>query len=51
MRITHNNESWKIAEVNPIACQIKMTTDDGRQMTVHACKFEKVDNYWKIKSN
>ena len=50
MRINHNNESWKVNETNPITCQIKMATDDGRQMTVHACKFEKVDNYWKIKN-
>ena len=50
MRINHNNESWKVAETNPITCQIKMTADDGRQMTCHACKFEKVDNYWKIKN-
>jgi cell fate regulator YaaT (PSP1 superfamily) len=50
MRINYENESWKVAEVNPIACQIKMTADDGRQTTVPACKFEKVDNYWKIKN-
>jgi cell fate regulator YaaT (PSP1 superfamily) len=51
MRINYNNESWRISEVNPIACQIKLTADDGRQMSVHACKFERVDNFWKIKSN
>jgi len=50
MRINYENESWKVAEVNPIVCQIKLAHDDGRQMTIHACKFEKVDNYWKIKS-
>jgi len=51
MRINYENESWKVAEVNPITCQIKLASDDGRQVGVHACKFEKVDNYWKIKSN
>jgi len=50
MRINHNGESWKVAEVNPITGQIKMAHDDGRQTTVSAAKFEKVDNYWKIKS-
>jgi len=50
MRINHNGEPWKVTEVNPIACQIKMAHDDGRQMTVPACRFEKVDNLWKIKS-
>jgi len=51
MRINYENESWKVAEVNPIACQIKLASDDGRVVSVHACKFEKVDNYWRIKSN
>jgi len=50
MRINHNNESWKVAEVNPITGQIKMAHDDGRQTTVPAARFEKVDNYWKIKN-
>ncbi|MCL2440449.1 MAG: hypothetical protein FWD14_01785 [Treponema sp.] len=50
MRINYENESWKVAEVNPIACQIKLAAEDGRQITVPACRFEKVDNFWKIKS-
>jgi len=50
MRVTFNNETWKIAEVNPIACQIKIAHDDGRQVTVPACQFERVDNHWKIKN-
>ena len=50
MRISHNGESWRISEVNPIACQIKLSHDDGRQVSFPACKFEKVDNYWKIKN-
>ena len=50
MRIYHENDNWKVGEVNPIACQIKLVHEDGRQMTVPACKFEKVDNYWKIKN-
>ena len=51
MRINYENEPWRVAEVNPIACQIKLASDDGRQVSVHACKFEKVDNFWKIKNN
>jgi len=50
MRINYENESWRVTEVNPIVCQIKLAHDDGRQTSVPACKFEKVDNYWKIKS-
>ena len=51
MRINYENDTWKVAEVNHIACQIKLTTDDGRQVSVPACKFEKVDNYWRIKKD
>jgi cell fate regulator YaaT (PSP1 superfamily) len=50
MKAAYNNETWKISEVNPIACQIKLVHEDGRQITVPACQFERVDNHWKIKS-
>ena len=50
MRINYENESWKVIEVNPIACQIKLGSDDGRQVSIKTCRFEKVDNFWKIKS-
>jgi cell fate regulator YaaT (PSP1 superfamily) len=41
MRITYNNESWKVTEVNPVTGQIKLCTDDGRQMTAPVCQFER----------
>jgi len=50
MRINYANESWKVTEVNLIAGQIRMTTDDGRQTTIPACKCERTDNHWKIKN-
>ena len=50
MRINHNGESWRIAEVNPITGQIKLTADDGRISNAAAAQFEKVDNYWRIKN-
>jgi len=50
MRINYNNESWRVAEVNPIAGQVKLSADDGRLMTVAACQFEKIENYWRIKA-
>jgi cell fate regulator YaaT (PSP1 superfamily) len=50
MRVTFNNESWKVIEVNPITGQIKLNTDDGRMMTAKACQFERTDNYWRIKN-
>jgi cell fate regulator YaaT (PSP1 superfamily) len=48
-RITHSGESWKITEVNCITGQVKMSAEDGRQMTIPASQFEKTDNYWRIK--
>jgi len=50
MRISHSGESWRITEVNPITCQIKLSHDDGRQVSFPACKFERVENFWKIKN-
>ncbi|MDR0322919.1 MAG: hypothetical protein LBI12_00560 [Treponema sp.] len=50
MRISYNDESWKVTEVNPVAGQVKLIADDGRMMTAKACQFEKADNYWRIKS-
>jgi len=51
MRINYNNESWKIAEVNPVAGQLKLTAEDGRQITLAASQFERVDNHWRIAKN
>jgi len=50
MRINHDNETWKVTEVNPIAGQIKLTAEDGRLMSVAASQFERVDNHWRIKA-
>jgi len=50
MRINYNNESWKIAEVNPVAGQLKLAADDGRQITLAASQFERVENHWRIKN-
>ncbi|MDR0443403.1 MAG: hypothetical protein LBH44_08370 [Treponema sp.] len=49
-RIHHDNESWKVAEVNLVVGQVKLSTDDGRQMTVASSQLERTDNHWRIKS-
>jgi len=49
MRVNYNGEHWKVAEVNIIAGQIKLGAEDGRQITVAASKFERVDNHWRVK--
>jgi cell fate regulator YaaT (PSP1 superfamily) len=49
-RINHNNEPWKVAEVNLVTSQIKLSADDGRQITFAASQFERADNHWRIKN-
>ncbi|MDR0487240.1 MAG: hypothetical protein LBG91_03230 [Treponema sp.] len=49
-KITHNNETWKVTEVNLIVGQIKLSAEDGRIMTVSSSQVERQDNRWKIKS-
>ncbi len=49
MTIKHNHELWKVAEVNPVAGQIKLAQDDGRQAVFPVSQFERVDNHWRIK--
>ena len=48
-RINHNNESWKVTDVNPVTGQIKLSAEDGRVMTAKACQLEKKDSFWRIK--
>jgi len=50
IRINHNGESWKVTEVNLVAGQIKLTTEDSRQTTLAASQFERVDNHWRVKN-
>jgi len=50
IRVSHNNEYWRVAEVNPVTGQVRLNTDDGRIMTVTACQFERTENQWKIKT-
>ena len=49
VRINYNGEHWKVAEVNLVAGQIKLGAEDGRQITLAASQFERVDNHWRIK--
>ena len=50
IRISYNGEQWKVYETNPITSQIKLAAEDGRQITIPAAKFERVDNHWKVKN-
>ena len=50
MKITHNNESWRVTEVNPVAGQVKMSAEDGRQISIAASQFERTETHWRIKN-
>jgi cell fate regulator YaaT (PSP1 superfamily) len=50
-RVSHENELWKVAEVNVITGRLRLSAEDGRMMTVSALQLEKVDNRWRVKEN
>jgi cell fate regulator YaaT (PSP1 superfamily) len=49
-RITHDDIMWKVIEVNVVLGKIKLVAEDGRQITVPAANFERIDNRWKIRN-
>jgi len=49
-RINHSGEMWRVTEVNLVVGQLKLSTEDGRQMTVASSQLERADNHWRIKS-
>jgi cell fate regulator YaaT (PSP1 superfamily) len=48
-KISRGDTLWKVAEVNVVLGQLKLSAEDGRQMTVPVSQFEKVDNRWRIR--
>jgi cell fate regulator YaaT (PSP1 superfamily) len=48
VKISHDNTMWKVMEVNVVLGRLKLSAEDGRQITVPASKFEKIDNRWRI---
>lgn len=48
-RITHENETWTVSEINLISGQIRLTATEGRQMIVPSSRFERTDNRWRLK--
>jgi cell fate regulator YaaT (PSP1 superfamily) len=41
---------WRVKEVNLLTRQIRLDDEDGREMTLPASAFEKVDNRWLLRS-
>ena len=48
--IKHENEMWKVIEVNVVAGQIKLGTEDGRLKNLPSAQFERIDNQWRIRA-
>jgi cell fate regulator YaaT (PSP1 superfamily) len=47
-RISRGDTLWKVMEVNVVLGQLKLSAEDGRQITVPVSQFEKIDNRWRI---
>jgi cell fate regulator YaaT (PSP1 superfamily) len=47
-RISYEDTLWRVMEVNVVLGKLKLSAEDGRQITVPASGFEKVDNRWRI---
>jgi len=48
-RVSHENGTWSVTEVNMITGQVKMSDSDGRMVTLPSGRFERVDNRWQVK--
>jgi cell fate regulator YaaT (PSP1 superfamily) len=48
-RVSYDNETWTVTEVNMITDKVKISGGDGRQLTFPASRFERIDNRWQVK--
>ncbi|MCL2878653.1 MAG: hypothetical protein FWF29_00275 [Treponema sp.] len=46
--VQHENTSWRVAEVNVITGTVKMSSEDGRIISLPAQRFEKIENRWRV---
>jgi cell fate regulator YaaT (PSP1 superfamily) len=49
VKISRGDTLWKVTEVNVVLGQLKLSAEDGRQITVPVSRFEKTDNRWRIR--
>jgi cell fate regulator YaaT (PSP1 superfamily) len=49
-RINYEDALWKVAEVNVVVGYLKLSAEDGRQITLPASSFERVDNHWQVRA-
>lgn len=48
-RINYDGSSWKVIEVNPVAEQIKLVSDDSRYLSLPCNRLNSIDGRWQIK--
>jgi cell fate regulator YaaT (PSP1 superfamily) len=48
-KVSHDNETWAVTEVNMVTSQVKLSNTDGRLITLPADRFERVDNHWRTR--
>jgi cell fate regulator YaaT (PSP1 superfamily) len=49
IKISDGTTLWKVMEVNVVLGQLKLSGEDGRQITLPVSSFERVDNRWQIR--
>ncbi|GHV26671.1 hypothetical protein AGMMS4952_07170 [Spirochaetia bacterium] len=50
-RISYEEALWKVIEVNAVMGSVKLSVEDGRQITLPAARFEKIEGKWQIRKN
>jgi cell fate regulator YaaT (PSP1 superfamily) len=48
--VSHESSTWRVSEVNMISGLLKLSHEDGRIAILPVCRFEKVDNRWRVKA-
>ncbi|GHV80116.1 hypothetical protein AGMMS49944_19070 [Spirochaetia bacterium] len=48
-RINYDETLWKVIEVNVVVDAVKLSAEDGRQITLPSAKFEKTDGKWQVR--
>jgi len=48
-KITWDNATWKVAEVNVVMGKLKLTAEDGRTILLPAAAFQKTDGRWVVR--
>ena len=49
-RVSYENTTWNVTEVNLITGMIKMSDAEGRIVALHGDSFELIDNRWHVKA-